>query len=259
MLPKHLIDDRKFYVICTTPRSGSNLLCDLLWSSGVMGKPQEYLNPDACLLPFAQQYNLFEEESRLCFETYLKCVIENFSSENNVFGMKFLFDQFEPMMELEALQQLMPHCQFIWLVRRDTIAQAVSMYIAKCTNDWNSHQEDKTKRSCIEYNEEAIRFFVEYLLTLNLKWLEFFSINKLEYLTLYYEDILVKTDPFCHQICQYCQIDYPGNFSLQKATLKKQGDLLNEQFVEKFRLNSSFNIFNSRVPTTVKIRDFEIF
>jgi trehalose 2-sulfotransferase len=259
MLSKQFIQDRKFYVICTTPRSGSNLLCDLLWSSGVMGKPQEYLNPDACILPFAQKYNLFEGESRLCFETYLQCAINNFSSANNVFGMKFLFDQFEPMMELESLQQLMPHCQFIWLVRRDTIAQAVSMYIAKCTNDWNSHQEDKNKRASVEYNEQKIGFFVEYLIALNIKWLEFFSINKLNYLTLYYEDILIDPNWGCHQICKLCQVEYPGSFSLKKATLQKQGDLMNERFSEKFRINSSFNLTKKCTNVNIKLREIDIF
>ena len=36
--------DKKIYLICTTPRSGSNLLSSLLESSELMGKPSEYLN-----------------------------------------------------------------------------------------------------------------------------------------------------------------------------------------------------------------------
>lgn len=33
------------YVIASTPRSGSTLLCRLLWASGRAGAPKEYLNP----------------------------------------------------------------------------------------------------------------------------------------------------------------------------------------------------------------------
>jgi LPS sulfotransferase NodH len=32
------------YTICTTPRTGSNFLCELLSSTGVLGRPREYFN-----------------------------------------------------------------------------------------------------------------------------------------------------------------------------------------------------------------------
>ena len=56
---RHLLDTRnsaahdlapprmppRTYVIASTPRSGSTLLCRLLWASGRAGAPKEYLNP----------------------------------------------------------------------------------------------------------------------------------------------------------------------------------------------------------------------
>ena len=33
------------YVVASTPRSGSTLLCRLLWGTGLVGAPKEYLNP----------------------------------------------------------------------------------------------------------------------------------------------------------------------------------------------------------------------
>ncbi|MEM7386977.1 MAG: Stf0 family sulfotransferase, partial [Verrucomicrobiota bacterium] len=35
---------RQVYFVCTTSRSGSSYLCDLLDHTGVMGKPKEFFN-----------------------------------------------------------------------------------------------------------------------------------------------------------------------------------------------------------------------
>ena len=127
-----------FYVICTTPRSGSNLLCNLLESSGVMGYPKEFLNLDSVVLPFAQRNNLVDSESRIYLDSYLEQVVKKFSSRNNVFGMKLLFDQFEPYMQLNVIRQFIPRFKFIWLLRKDVLSQAISQHIAKETNEWTS-------------------------------------------------------------------------------------------------------------------------
>jgi LPS sulfotransferase NodH len=244
MLSDELMETRKFYVICTTPRSGSNLLCDLLWSCGAMGKPQEYLNIPDILIPLAKKYNLIDAESKISFDEYMSCMIQNFSSPNNVFGMKFLFDQFEPLMDLQAIKKVLQRCKFIWLVRRDVVAQAVSMYIAKRTNHWSSHTEDKSKRKSVEYNEEKIAFFVKYLSNLNFKWTEFLSVNQAEYLEIIYEELLVDTNKICRDICNFCEVKIDREFFLEKATVKKQGDDLNQKFADIFRNNSRMNLGN---------------
>ena len=38
--------DTRSYVICTTARSGSNLVCDYLAKTGRLGRPTEFFNPD---------------------------------------------------------------------------------------------------------------------------------------------------------------------------------------------------------------------
>ena len=40
----------RFYVACSTPRSGSTLLTRLLWRSGRMGAPHEYFKPAETLV-----------------------------------------------------------------------------------------------------------------------------------------------------------------------------------------------------------------
>ena len=246
----------KFYVICTTPRSGSNLLCNLLESSRVMGHPKEFLNLDSVILPFAQRNNLLNNESQICLDTYLDNVVPKFSSKNNVFGMKLLYDQFEPYMELNVIREFIHQCKFIWLLRKDVLSQAISMYIANETNEWtsfneqtNQEQENKNRREFVDYNESKINNYLTKLAKLNLNWIEFFSVNQLDYLPVTYEDVLKNTNQVCHSICDFCEIETDHEFSLKQASFKKQGDDLNTRFRDAFRKSS---VMNLAIPTEVK-------
>ncbi|WP_026793727.1 MULTISPECIES: Stf0 family sulfotransferase [Planktothrix] len=241
----------KSYVICTTPRSGSNLLCDLLAASKVMGNPQEFLNVDSMLSPFCKKNGLVDTESKVNLESYIKLVMEKFSSQNQVFGMKALFDQLEPFLELNSTRQFLQNSKFIWLVRQDVLAQAVSMYIAQATDEWtslneenNRQQENKNRRDTLKYNQEKIDKKLKYLTRYNLKWLEFFAINKIEYLTVFYEDIFKNPTLACQDICRFCGVETDYSFPMEKAKFKKQGDQINETFITTFSENSGLNLKN---------------
>lgn len=259
MLSAELTATKKFYVICTTPRSGSNLLCDLLSSSGVMGKPQEFLNPTGSILPISKKNNLIDVESRININDYLNHIINNFSSANNCFGLKVLFDQFQPLVQLKEIKQFFQECKYIWLLRQDIIAQAVSMYIAEETEAWKSFGKEKKSRNLVEYNEEKIARWVERLKKQNFSWLDFFLVNQIEYLQVTYEDILINSNQQCHNICHFCEIEYNGDFSLANARYQKQGDFLNDRFAEMFRQSSRLNLERESGIGQVDLKTIKIF
>ncbi len=256
----------KTYVICTTARSGSNLLCDLLTSSKMMGNPKEILNLDSMLRPFCERHNLFENDAQISMNHYLNYAIDKLSSKNNIFGMKVLFDQLEPFLKSEAVKQFLQTSQFIWLVRRDVVAQAVSMYIARVTDEWTSmneqknlEQENKNRREEVQYDGKKIGDFVKYLTQKNLKWLEFFAINQVNYMQVYYEDILINPNRVCQNICQFCEVEPEYKFSLSNARFKKQGNELNERLAATFRKESLWNLSRqSSEETKVKLREVTI-
>ena len=254
-----------FYVICTTPRSGSNLLCNLLESSGVMGQPKEFLNLDSVVLPFAQPNNLIDSESRIYLDTYLDNVVNKFSSKNNVFGMKLLFDQFEPYMELNVIRQFIPQFKFIWLLRKDVLSQAISQHIARETNEWtsfneqnNQEKENKSRREFVDYDENKIGSFLKKLAKDNLNWIEFFSVNQLDYLPVTYEDLLQDTNQVCHNICNFCGVKTDYQFSLKKASFKKQGDEINERFRAAFRKSSAMNLARQTENQEIQLREVKL-
>ncbi len=248
----------KFYVIGTTPRSGSNMLCDLLSSSRVMGNPSEFLNPKGSLIPLVKKYNLFDSQGRVSLSSYLSYMIEQRSTENNCFGLKLLFDQLDIFIEYDTVKQFLKQCNFIWLVRQDVIAQAVSLYIATETDSWKSFEQEKKSRDQVEYNEEQISYFLDLIIHQNAKWEEFFLTNQIDYLKVTYEELLQKPRQICIKICQFCGVETEHKFLIKTVKFKKQGDSLNEKFAENFRNNSRMNLNLERKNYSRHIQEFQI-
>jgi trehalose 2-sulfotransferase len=155
---------KTLYAICATPRSGSNLLCDLLEQSNAMGNPKEVFNFDSVFLPLAQKYKLIDSKFNIKLSNYLNLIVRIFSTRNNVLGMKLLFDQLQPLIGVPALGNFLCNSRFIWLIRRDVISQAVSLYIADQTGEWvflkseKHHNEHHLNHGeIIQYNETEIK------------------------------------------------------------------------------------------------------
>jgi LPS sulfotransferase NodH len=179
--------------------------------------------------------------------------------------MKVLFDQYKELRQFGVIKELFKKCQFIWLLRRDVVAQAVSLYIARETNEWTSlnqesnyQKEQFNRRELVQYNEEQIAKFLNKIEKDNLKWLEFFAINEIEYLQMYYENILI--DPnICRDICKLCKVKSEYNFSLQKTSFQKQGDILNEKLSAMFRENSIMNLHKKNEIKEMNFKNVKLY
>ncbi len=71
----------KSYIVCSTMRSGSTLLCRTLKSINIAGDPKEYFNPD---------WNKVGIQTNEPDELYQHCsrVMQETTTSNGVFGLK---------------------------------------------------------------------------------------------------------------------------------------------------------------------------
>jgi trehalose 2-sulfotransferase len=133
------VDMKSRYVIASSPRTGSYLLCESLASTGVAGKPTE---------PFSPQFRhescrMWALPSCVSFGRYLSAVIRNGTSDNGVFGVKLHWDQVEWLMQQtdtrevdDAVDGMFPGAKYLHLIRRDRRGQAISLYRAAASNEW---------------------------------------------------------------------------------------------------------------------------
>jgi trehalose 2-sulfotransferase len=131
------------YLVCASPRSGTELLCRCLAATGVVGCPQEYfLAEDPAKLPdwrfweegpFASGHDVSDRES------YLSLVYRLGTTPNGVFGAKIHWNnlrwalaKFSEMPRFAGLDRgatlrtAFPGLRVVDVTRRDRVRQAVS-------------------------------------------------------------------------------------------------------------------------------------
>ena len=138
------------YLICTTPRTGSTLLCGLMASTKVAGQPESYFRqPDeqswAARWDIARTSDGFFEYSE-----FVRAAVAAVRTENGVFAAKFKWETLDylvdrlvtvypapPRGDFDLLHQAFGHTGFIFLHHDDVLAQVVSWHRAVQTNVWH--------------------------------------------------------------------------------------------------------------------------
>jgi trehalose 2-sulfotransferase len=131
---------RVTYIIASTMRTGSYLLCEALEATKRAGHPMEIFCPERredyekdWLLPPGMELDEFMENA------LWQC-----TSENGVCGMKIHGHHVEPLAReygfagepWQVLRRMFPAAKYIHLTRRNRRAQAISWYRAEVTNQW---------------------------------------------------------------------------------------------------------------------------
>ena len=178
------------YIVCSTPRSGSGLLCRALAGAGVAGSPLEYFNP-------LHRGRLVERWG--CGPSlggYVRALYALRTTPDGVFGAKLHWDQFvalraealglpgsEPGYELSAgfLERLLPGAVYVRIIRRDVNRQAVSLWFALHTGTWSvaasGGDDDGGERARVPYSFDGIERCRRLIENAELHWDRFLRFN----------------------------------------------------------------------------------
>src|SRR5208283_74902 len=167
------------YVICTEPRSGSVLLCRMLTSTGVLGRPAEYFNAAA----FRNFGGI--PDYPLDPEGQLAAIPQIGTTSNGVYGLKIFSHQFDLVKSTRWAVRL-PSLSFVYLERRDLLGQAISHARALQTEQWASHFKATAQPV---YDRASINNQLIYLARGYTRWRYYFARNAIPVLNLTYEEI----------------------------------------------------------------------
>ena len=186
-------------IVCTTPRSGSTLLCALLASSGVGGRPESWYR--------AEDRSEYEADwgvppgDHLAF---LKSAIKAGSDESGTFGLRLQAASLSPFLaELRANfgnlpdRDLLKHafgpCTFIFIRRNDDVAQAVSRLKAEVSQVWHLDGTEPPPRGEPAYDAARLDEFRLEAAEGNSAWEAWFAAQGIAPIRLVYEAFV--TDP----------------------------------------------------------------
>ena len=241
------------YIICTTPRTGSTLLCDLLASTNIAGKPDSFFMSD--IDPTGAQqlgFPLGPELSAADYgAAYLKAAITAGKGETGIFGLRLmrkdlgglsaLIDAVIPRLrsDKDRLQAAFGKILYIHLTRQDKLAQAVSMIKAEQTGLWHvapdgSELERLAPPKEPVYDFDKIARKTAELEQYDTAWRTWFAEQGLEPLHIDYESLSADPVEAVSGICKGLGLPEPSS-GILKAGVAKLADATSQEWMRKYR------------------------
>jgi trehalose 2-sulfotransferase len=235
----------KAYVIAATPRSGSFYLSELLWNTGICGRPSEYVR--------IEDVELWQGlHGCKSYNEYLHFYLIQGWTRNGVFGAKLMWEQLVRLAEdllckdnltdnkiADGISYAFDDCKYVVLRREDKLRQAISYYRALSTNKWHKTIEDLPEaHQPIEFDANRIDSLKADILAQEQRWQMYLSEVGAKYITVTYEDVQIKPEKCISTILDFLEI--PGDRKLVPGQLLRQADAVTERWVQIYE--------NSRVP-----------
>ncbi|MEM7064180.1 MAG: Stf0 family sulfotransferase [Cyanobacteria bacterium P01_B01_bin.77] len=236
----------KSIVICSTGRSGSNLLGLTLGNIGYTGRSREFFCPDVLAAN-----GVGSQASDL--HSYLAQVYAQGKTPNQVFGVKLHWDHMVNLLkivrtspdwqvrsDIEILSALFPNPKFIFIRRQNLVKQAISMEIGKQTGVYivplrHADQTPSKEGKKLSFKPLNIYRYKQGLKGRNQNWRSFFQQNRLPFLEVVYENLVNDFDNIMHQVIEFSGVELPTTgVKITKAT-KKQGSQLNERWLRYYK------------------------
>jgi trehalose 2-sulfotransferase len=212
-------DPRK-YLIASTQRSGSYFLSYLLRGTGKLGAPFEYLHPD-------RLDRWRETLATSDLRESLRRLFEVRTSPNGWFGIKAHWNHLE--FGQAHAGDLLHFEKFIRIERRDRLAQAVSLALARQTGSWMSIQQ---KAAEPRYDERKIAHALSILDRDSQAWDRWFRVANVEPFFVYYEDLAADPLGILNAVLAHFKVAPLKN--LPSVPMAKQGSQLNEDWKRRY-------------------------
>lgn len=215
------------YVIASMPRSGSHMLGHLLFGTGQLGSPLEYIHPHH----LAKWQSLLGEESPAAT---LRAIIARRTSPSGWFGVKAHWSQLSAAINDPELLDILDPQDWIRITRNDRIAQATSLVIAQQTKSWISFHTAKKEPT---YDFDAIARSVRALERQEVAWDNYFTAQGIAPHVVVYEEMLADPARTVADVCTRLGVPVPA--SPPEPGTSQQATAVNQEWRERFIAESS--------------------
>ena len=212
------------YMVAATRRSGSTFFCRHLWQTGMLGAPMEYFSLPHVMLELAPRLGASSPYD------YVNAVLARRTSANGVFGMKVMLDHLA-IMRVMSVRFRTPHVIFVQ--RRDSVAQAVSLAKALQTRQWNSLYP--TSPQSASYNFNHILNCLKRIRQEVNAWEGWFRENRIVPIPVYYEDFTRDPEGVVGEILTRFGIALDPVHRIPLPSVERQADSTSSQWITRFR------------------------
>jgi LPS sulfotransferase NodH len=241
------------YVICTSPRSGSTLLCNLLTNTGVAGKPESYFHRPS-LSAWLSRFDLKDDTSRTerdALSVVFQAAIVEGRLDTGIFGLRLQRPSFDYLSQklnilhpglsndAERFRKAFGRTAFIHLTRQDKVEQAVSQVRAEQTGLWHVAPDGKeiervSPSQTPLYDPDRIKACFDKMTEYDRQWDRWFATENINPLRISYESLSAYPSNTLSEILCYFELEYEA-VNTVKAGVAKMADKINQDWAMRFR------------------------
>jgi trehalose 2-sulfotransferase len=230
------------YLLCGTPRTGSTLLCGLLASTGVAGRPESYFRePDERVM--ARRLGVaVGGDGSFDYRRFARAARAVGSTPNGVFAARVMWGTVDRIVagldpgprrrrDLEVLVEAFGPLRMVHLRREDVVGQAVSWARAEQTGYW---QDGDRPAAEPRFDRGLIGDLVRTIEEHEAAWNRWFTEQGVAPYRVTYEDVTADPARAVRAILDHLDIEPPATWRPAPRE-RRQADATNDAWVRSYR------------------------
>lgn len=243
---------RRVWVVASIPRTGSTLLCNAIWDTGRAGAPKEYLNPmqlrdwelrfgtaasrwrhrpvDGPLLAAVGRVGWSDDR----VDAHLERVARRRTGPTGWFGLKLHWHHHQRWFLARGRHpdDALGPIRWVYVTRRDRVAQAVSWAKAQQTNRWASFQRGGLPPI---YSRRRIAARLRDIEAAERGWEQYFAERGIVPLRLAYEEFADDLGAGVRAVLRWLDDPEADRIVAPEPSLERQRDAVNEAWIARWR------------------------
>jgi trehalose 2-sulfotransferase len=182
------------------------------------------------------------------FERLVEEALRKGTTENGVLGTKIMWAYFRDFVRLARRTwgltdvrpcgvpaSVLPNLRrFVWMRRRDTTRQAVSLWKALQTQQWRKDSDEDVGGQGLRFNFAAVDHLKLRIDEHNAAWQDFFEGCGVEPMEVVYEELVEDYRGTVRGLLDGIGIPVPENFAVAEPKMRRQADELSEEWVRLY-------------------------
>ena len=182
------------------------------------------------------------------FETLVEEALKKGTTENGVLGTKIMWAYLRDFVRLarrtpglrrvdpcDVPASVLPNLRrFVWIHRRDTTRQAVSLWKALQSQQWRRDSDEELSGRGLRFSFAAVNHLKLRIDEHNAAWQDFFEECGVEPMEVVYEELVEDYEGTVLWLLAGIGVSIPENFGVTEPKMRRQADDLSEEWVRLY-------------------------